>query len=296
MPTYTTTLRLNDSIISVDPLPASQFSAVRAYQYVSIGTPPNVIHARDPLQTPDGTPLNTNAIFFETRVDNRTNPPTFTQRAIDGALSAGEIKIHEYDVFLPFTYPGTIDTQVQGNESSGSDQDISVSLILEGPVSAEVQATVYEFIQTSDDLDSGDYTYQSASGLWSPNQWASLSTTGSTGAAGDRSRFNDSQDFRGYRTVSSGTLVDVVAGADANRLYYNGVLRLKDLQDANDCTFSITAVEQGPSDPVGSKWVLDLDLQPAFSGADGTAYYKKTIVVSDTIPAQIDNDVPYNDS
>ena len=73
MPTYTSTLRLNDSIISVDPLPASQFSAVRAYQYVSIGTAPNLLHARDPLQTPDGTTLNANAISFSIVTGKRVN-------------------------------------------------------------------------------------------------------------------------------------------------------------------------------------------------------------------------------
>ncbi len=95
MATYTNTLRLNDSIVSVTPLPANQFSLVRAYEYVSKGTAPNVLHARDPLQTPDGTTLNANAIFFETEVNNNTNPPIFTQQVIDGALSSGEVQIHQ---------------------------------------------------------------------------------------------------------------------------------------------------------------------------------------------------------
>ena len=77
MPTYTNTLRLNDGIISVTPLPTSEFSSVRAYEYVSEGVAPNVLHARDALQTPDGTLLNANAIFFETEVNNNSNPPVF---------------------------------------------------------------------------------------------------------------------------------------------------------------------------------------------------------------------------
>ena len=39
-------------------------------------------------------------------------------------------------------------------------------------------ATVYEFIQTSSSITSSDYTYQGASGLWAPNQWASIKATG----------------------------------------------------------------------------------------------------------------------
>jgi hypothetical protein len=287
------------SIIDVRPITKSNFSLVEAYQYTSENESPATLHAASALELPDGTSLNANATFLEASVDSSSKPSIFSQIALNTSSAfngSTPLLIHTYQTFVPFTYPGTIDTQVQGNPSSGSNQDISVSLILEGPVSAEVQATVYEFLQSSANLVQADYTYDSSDGLWSPNQWASLSTTGTTGGEGDRSRFNDSQDFRGYRTVSSGTLVNVVGAADANRLYYNGVLRLKDLQDSNDCIFSITAVEQGPSDPIGSKWVLDLDLQPLYSLSDGTTIYKKTIVVSETIPAQIDNDVPYNDT
>ena len=287
------------SIIDVRPITKSNFSLVEAYQYTSENASPATLHAASALELPDGTSLDANATFLEASVDSSSKPSIFSQIALNTSSAfdgSTPLLIHQYDTSVPFTYPGTVDTEVQGTETSGSDQDISVSLVLEGPVRTEVQATVFEFLQSSANLLGTDYSYDSAEGLWSPNQWASIKASGTIAgdAVGNESRFNDSQDFRGYRTVNSGTLVNVVAGADCNRLYYNGVLRLRDLEDSDDCLFTITAVEQGPPDPVGSKWVLDLDIQPIYSLSDGTTIYKKTIVVSDRIPLQISNDVPYN--
>jgi hypothetical protein len=37
----------------------------------------------------------------------------------------------------------------------------------------------------------------------------------------------------------------------------------------------------GPENPSGKKWVLDIDIKPAFNNIDGTTYYKKTIVTAD---------------
>ena len=263
------------SIIDVRPITKSNFSLIEAYQYTSENASPATLHAASALELPDGTSLDANATFLEASVDSSSKPSIFSQIALNTSSvfdGSTPLLIHQYDTSVPFTYPGTVDTEVQGTETSGSDQDISVSLVLEGPVRTVVQATVFEFLQSSANLLGTDYSYDSAEGLWSPNQWASIKASGTIAgdAVGNESRFNDSQDFRGYRTVNSGTLVNVVAGADCNRLYYNGVLRLRDLEDSDDCLFTITAVEQGPSDPVGSKWVLDLDIQPLYSLSDGS--------------------------
>ena len=84
MPTYTRTQRLQDSILSVKPLSTESFSEVEVYAYQSRGAPPNVIHANDPLITPDGTALSSSALFFQATIQNAQNPPTFSQLAIDG--------------------------------------------------------------------------------------------------------------------------------------------------------------------------------------------------------------------
>lgn len=294
MPTYTNTLRLNDGIISVTPLPTSEFSSVRAYEYVSEGVAPNVLHARDALQTPDGTLLNANAIFFETEVNNNSNPPVFRQQVIDGALSSGEIKIQDYQTFVPFTIPGVVDARTTTHfETSATNQGshAAIGLILESPVQTEVQATVYEFIQTASTLDTNDYSYQSAEGLWHPNSYGSIRAFGNGGGGNlFNASYYDSQDFRGYRIKNVARLARAVTlFGDKDSITYNGVQRLQ----GKGLLFEVLVENSGPPDPTGKKWVLDIDLAPAFYGADGTQYYKKTIVVSDAIPSKVNNDVPF---
>jgi hypothetical protein len=293
MPTYTTTLRLNDNIVSVTPLPASEFSLVRAYEYNSIGVAPNVLHARDKLQTPDGTDLSASAIFFETRVNNNSNPPIFTQQVIDGAFTGNEIKIHEYESFVTFSYPGIVDPDNVEDDILGPspfNRQSHAFQILESPVQSEVKATVYEFIQTSSSITASDYTYQSAAGLWSPNQWASVKATGEhSGSKLTQAFFADSQDFRGYRSSSAAGNIITKSGKDT--IYYNN-RKVIDSKFDTTATLDVTVVDQGPPTPVGSKWVLDVKVSPAFVGTDGTPYYKKTIIVTDLIPAQSDN-LPY---
>ena len=293
MPTYTNTLRLNDGIISVVPLPTSEFSSTRAYEYVSEGVAPNVLHARDALQTPDGTLLNANAIFFETEVNNNSNPPVFRQQVIDGALSDGEIKIQDYQTFVPFTIPGVVDARTTSHFNTGTGtkaQHKSIGIILESPVQTEVQATVYEFIQTASTLDTNDYSYQSAEGLWYPNSYGSIRAFGNGGSGSSVSSFYDSQDFRGYRIKNVARLARAVTVfGSSDSITYNGVTRLI----GQGLLFEVLVENSGPPDPTGKKWVLDIDLAPAFYGADGTQYYKKTIVVTDAIPSKVNNDVPY---
>ena len=83
MATYTRTQRLQDSILSIKPLSTESFSEVEVYAYQSRGAPPNVIHANDPLITPDGTLLSASALFFQATIQNAQNPPTFSQLVID---------------------------------------------------------------------------------------------------------------------------------------------------------------------------------------------------------------------
>ena len=70
MATYTNTLRLNDSIVSVKSLPPSVFSTVRAYESISTGTAPNVINHSDRLKTPHADDIVENDTFLEHEVDH----------------------------------------------------------------------------------------------------------------------------------------------------------------------------------------------------------------------------------
>ncbi len=48
-------------------------------------------------------------------------------------------------------------------------------------------------------------------------------------------------------------------------------------------TTFIAEASGGPENPIGNKYVLDIDIRPAFEDIDGNKYYKKTIVTA-TIP------------
>lgn len=290
MTTYTSTLRLHDNIVSVKALPPNQFSLVKAYEYISKGVPPNKLNERDRLQTPDGVDLVDEAIFLEAEVDNTTNPPVFRQQVINGVFANDVIQVHEYETFIPFTYPGTVDLVTK--EFTGSYSDANVSVKLNPPVQSEIKATVFEFIQVNPNLTDSDLNQDGASGLWRPNQWASIQAIGGAvnlPAGSNPITFTSSQDFRGFRLVDGFGFS--MSGRD--RASFNG-RRVTGSGQINNTFLEVTSVNDGPPDPIGSKFVLDIDLQPAFIGVDGTTYYKKSIIVSDTIKAQTNNTLPYN--
>ena len=67
------------------------------------------------------------------------------------------------------------------------------------------------------------------------------------------------------------------------------------LQTLNTNIAYTATINKGPSDPVGSKWVLDVQIKSAFDDIDGATYYKKTIIVTEAIPAQASSTGgPYN--
>lgn len=291
MPTYSRTLRLSDNILSVKALPPNLFSKVNAYEYVSKGVAPNKINEVDRLQTPSGQLLVEDAIFFEAEVDNSTNPPTFRQQVINGVLANDSLKIHQYQTFVPFTYPGTIDSELISYSRSGHVEK-SIGLLMEAPVQTEVVSTVHEFIQTSKDISSDDYGEDGASGLWRPNQWASIKAFGAAVGSVNTTRsstFITSQDFRGFRVKDPSTFDKETGAVDIARFNGSTIMR----QYNERARLEVDAVDVGPPNPIGSKWVLDIDLQPAFIGVNGTTYYKKSIVVSSAIPAKQNASVPY---
>lgn len=95
-------------------------------------------------------------------------------------------------------------------------------------------------------------------------------------------------DFRGYRLVDN--FGDSVNGKDLVR--FNNVNAVK--QFNNNCRLTVSAVENGPEDPTGRNYTLDIDLKPFTSLDDGTLIYKKTIVKSAAIPAQSSTGTPYS--
>ena len=217
----------------------------------------------------------------------KTISVTTMQDKSGNALGAnGNTPVCSFDVFSNFTYPGLFDVSLT---SSGRVGNVEIELT-KAPAQSKVQSKVFVFFTTTSTIQSSDYTYESAAGLWAPNDWGAVTVN----AAGANSgiRFNASKALRGYRTDSSNSSLTVSASFGLSAFFnFQGSQKLSDF---NSIPFS-TTINPGPVTPVGSKWVLDVKLTAAFDDTSGTTYYKKTIIVTDAIPAQVSGDVggPY---
>lgn len=277
------------SIVRVTRINPSTYSNIEAYEFVSENESPATLHAASALVLPDGTNLNANATFLEPIKDSSSKPDIFTQIAFNTStvFTAGnELTIHNYQTFFPFTYPGIAGTK-SSVKLAGFYREGNAALDLRGPVQTEVQATVFEILQTESELTASDYNFSNAKGLWAPNQWASCEvnaiTTGTSFNVTRPVTHLETIDLRGYRLEEGFGLEFSGVDYDVIRFNNNTVLR----QYGNFNTLNVTAINVGPEDPVGNQYVLDIELEPFASLNDGTTIYKKTIVLSDTIPAQV---------
>ena len=204
-----------------------------------------------------------------------------TLQDVDGnsVVDGGENLVNQVSGISSFTYPGVMDVEYI---FTVSDKILNIQTLLKkSPAQSRVKTTTYFIFQNSSSLSPSDFTYLAATGLWSPNHWAAIYAEG-IGGFGDE--WNDSATFRGYRTSSeslSGNLLAPSFG-DFAILRWQGV---NVIRDGNSVAFSST-VDQGPPDPIGGVFTLDVQIVPAFDDVDGNKYYKKTIVVTDTIPDQ----------
>lgn len=206
---------------------------------------------------------------------------TLQDRAGNSIVSGGTNLVHSYKDFREFNYPGIVDYVISGTSSQGSfDARIEVP-----PTQAKVLATTFVFFQTASEIVQADYTYESASGLWSPNSWASYRLQAARSV--DGARTSDSRGYRGYRTSTENLAINL--GPSGCTLFINGRTALQSTQSITGTVL----IKKGPPDPIGSKWVLNAKVSPAFEDVDGNIYFKKTIIVTDTIPAQTDATVPF---
>jgi hypothetical protein len=211
---------------------------------------------------------------------------TLQDRAGNSIVSGGTNLVHSYKDFREFNYPGIVDFFLV---QTGSSPDFGEfrSEISVPPTQAKVLATTFVFFQTASEIVQADYTYESASGLWSPNSWASV-RFGANGTGGLRS--SSTRGFRGYRSDSNNQSLSLSSSFGAlAQLFVNGSKSMTAL----DISAS-AVVKKGPPDPIGSKWVLNAKVSPAFEDVDGNIYFKKTIIVTDAIPAQTDATVPFS--
>ena len=195
--------------------------------------------------------------------------------------TAGTTPVHSFEVFSNFTYPGLFEVTKE-KIADGRIANIAIELT-KSPAQSKVRSTVYVFFTTTSTIESSDYTYESASGLWSPNDWGAVSVAAAGKNVAQKGQFNTSKAFRGYRSSTNSFSDDVDATFGSQAVFrFQGSQKFTDF---NGIDFSAT-INNGPRDPVGSKWVLDVKITTAFDDVDGTTYYKKTIIVTDAIPAQ----------
>ena len=167
-----------------------------------------------------------------------------TMQDKDGnALGAsGTAIVNSFDTFSNFSYPGLF---TAFGTSNGRVVNAEIELT-KSPAQSKVQSKVYVFFTTTSTIQSSDYKYESASGLWSPNDWGSVTIN----AIGSNSgiRFNASKALRGYRTDSSSFSISGSASFGLNALFnFQGSQKLFDFNGVS-CTGTIIP---GPVDPVG---------------------------------------------
>ena len=222
---------------------------------------------------------------------------------------------NEYERLVAFTYPGVVSIRqdIIVTESYGTVDPNIINFALKTPVQARVEGTISVFFQKSKYITDEDYSYDGAEMLWNPKTWAS---TYESGIGHSFKAFSDPKALRGYRTdndvsgiqkltppgessfVSNGVSVFKKAGTSyLNTTSGEGYARVDGVADSNGRLFTVNGkriyggtpfvieVKGGPPDPVENKYVLDVDIRPAFEDMDGYQYYKKTIVHA-TIPDQ----------
>ena len=190
----------------------------------------------------------------------------------------GTNPVHSFETFSNFTYPGLFSV----NQSI---QKFNLSLnteLTKAPAQSKVLSAVYVFFTTTSTIEPSDYRYDSARGLWSPNDWGAFSVFAFGGQSGKI--FSTSKALRGYRTISNSTSRSLSGGISTSASFT--FQESEKIKDANSVHYILT-VNKGPTDPIGFKWVLDVQVNPAFDDINGTTYYKKTIIVTEAIPAQV---------
>ena len=115
---------------------------------------------------------------------------------------------------VPFTFPGVVDLR---------DEAGHIFPTVRSPVEAKVEADIYTYYQTSSDIVAGDFTTQSALGLWNPSEWCQKISTISS--AGNEPAYFNSQGLRGCRTRESFTLSGSLQESIATNLRYRSLGR-----------------------------------------------------------------------
>ena len=201
---------------------------------------------------------------------------TSTIQLFDGSAPDSAVA-SSYSSFVPFTYPGVASLVGFPN----------AAIILEAPVTAEIEATIQISYQTSNSIGSLDHP------LWSPIEWAYLQSSWTeqeswtTPDPGSRSYGysrggSKNQALPGYRSGTNSFLSDSASSGPISVFGQALLNRTKAFADSSSANATITAnLTGGPEDPIGRTYTIQTPvLEEAFADIGGTKYYRKTLITS----------------
>ena len=231
-------------------------------------------------------------------------------------ITGGENLVHQYEKKSDFTYPGVVKLRQDIITSDVGVDPILLNFELFPPVQNKITSKVSVIFQTASDIAASDETYDDGSGAadsyWNPTEWA---RTYVSGIGWQYSAFSKSQGLRGYRVDPDVSGISSLTPSGSNVFRSNGVViftaagtsyvepvssstegnifaRVNGVSDQDGLLFTVDSqriygntpfilqASGGPVDPSGTKYVLDIDIRPAFEDVDGNIYYKKTIVTA----------------
>lgn len=152
------------------------------YTYLGVeGVPTGTIIARR-IGSHDG--------FRTFEIDVLTGKDDATLTGDEGASKLN----HQYQQLVPFTFPGVVDLVQEQNHIFPS---------IRSPVEALVKADVLIYYQSSADIESSDFTLDSAIGIWNPSEWCQKISTIDSFVNDDfnvQPAYYNAQGIRGART------------------------------------------------------------------------------------------------
>jgi len=299
--TKLTAVYTQPKIISASPVARNQYNLTPFYQYRSLSATPKAIDTVAALATPNGGTIGANAVFLEPDVSNASSPPVITQNVLDTSVdlsvSGSSALISSNQDLYNFLYPGVanLDSRFFGpfvNSSTDSTlrfNRIEIKTTKEShPITTKVRCQVYNFIQRSDQIADTDFTYDGAAGLWSPNSWATVDATIIKNYFGFSQEPSElSNVYTGYR-LNGSSLRGTLTQLNVSLQFYNAVVFYNGVNygyDSFGYFYEIKVTEPGPPDPIGKKWCLGVDIQPAFRDSSNNIYYNKQIIVTEKIPS-----------
>lgn len=229
-------------------------SGLRVQTYVSLGI----------KSTPDGVVTSDDV----DQVDGVARYTVSAVQSLTGGSPTGSP--YSFEKYVQFLYPGRAMAYSKAVTVSGGGTATLLNVFESPPIETEVLATISISYQTSNTLGSVPYT------KWQPKEWA----TARANWIGYNNVANSQvTGLRGFRSVSETPVTytqPIIASGTGGSI--NG----KGIYGGTTAELDVTG---GPPDPGGNTYVLDANLDPAFTSTAGVVYYRKTVVYA-TIPVQ----------